>query len=118
MTAKTFWLATIFFIFFLNASAQAAFVTGGDLLRLCRTDTVEAIESCQGYVAGVVDYHNLIRSLGTAPSVDFCIPEDMTIAEVTNVVLDHFVQYPEHDNFIAAPAVAMALFLNFPCRYK
>lgn len=105
-------------LLFPSNTAQAAFVTGGDLLRLCRMETKEANESCQGYVAGVVDYHNLIRSLGTAPSVDFCIPEDVSIAQVTDVVLEHLIKYPEHDNFIAAPAVAMALFLNFPCRYK
>lgn len=111
-------LLFVFCMIIAAPSAKAAFITGGDLLRLCRMETEEANDSCQGYVAGVVDYHNLIRSLGTAPSVDFCIPEDATIADVTDVVLNHLIEYPEHDNFIAAPAVAMALFLNFPCRYK
>lgn len=96
--------------------AEAAYLTGADLLRRCRPSSVESQRFCESYIAGIIDYHNLIRSLGTAPSVDFCIPRDASIQEVTRQVLKYLARYPEHDHFIASPAVAMALYKTYPCR--
>ena len=72
--------------------------------------------ACQAYIAGVVDYHNLIRSLGTAPSVDFCIPEGLDVPDLQNTVLGYFMRnFQNHDQFNAAPGVALALYEAYPC---
>ncbi len=72
--------------------------------------------ACQGYIAGVMDYHTLIRSLGTSPSVDFCIPEGITLSHIHRVVLSYLVKNKhEQGPFIAAPGVALALYQAFPC---
>lgn len=101
--------------------AKAAIFSGAYLLELCKRDnkgeeTVEgAHTACQAYIAGVIDYHKLLRSLGTSPSVDFCVPDDVKMNDVQDVVWTYLNQNSENDGFIAAPAVALALFEVFPC---
>ncbi len=75
--------------------------------------------ACQAYIAGVLDYHNLVRSLGTAPSVDFCVPDDVGMNKLQNVVAAYLDKNSGiHGSFTAAPAVALALFSAYPCRTK
>ncbi len=101
--------------------AQAAIFSGAYLMELC-TRTVEGTETvkgghatCQSYIAGIIDYHQLLRSLGTSPSVDFCVPESVKMNDLQDIVWTYLAQNAENDQFIAAPAVALALFEAFPC---
>lgn len=96
--------------------AESAYMTGDLLLRKCSTSNDDPNFSCRGYIAGVVDYHRLVRSLGTAPGVDFCIPTGTSMDIVTEVVIQYLAANPQHEDFIAAPAVAMALYQAFPCK--
>lgn len=113
------------FLFALYAAtlqpAQAAIFSGAYLMELC-TRTVDGTETvkgghatCQAYIAGIIDYHQLLRSLGTSPSVDFCVPESVKMNDLQDVVWTYLAQNAENDQFIAAPAVALALFEAFPC---
>ncbi len=95
--------------------AQAAYVTGADLAKNCRSDNPVEIFSCLNYVAGVIDYQVIMQSLGTAPTVDFCLPEELPIERAAASVMDYLQASPEHASFIAAPAVAMALHAAYPC---
>ncbi|HRC27617.1 MAG TPA: Rap1a/Tai family immunity protein [Alphaproteobacteria bacterium] len=74
--------------------------------------------ACQSYLAGVIDYHVLLRSLGTAPSVDFCIPPDIELDTIQKVVTLYLMRNRQHDSFVAAPAVALALYQTWPCRVQ
>ena len=116
-------------IFLLSASpanqAQAARFTGGYLIHMCSSDENgrELVDgahiACQAYIAGVLDYHNLIRSLGTAPSVDFCIPEGVNMNTLQKNVLSYFIRNRhQHERFVAAPGVALALYSAYPCAKK
>ena len=102
----------------LAATADGALMTGGALLTLCQSSKSQDVFSCQTYIAGVVDYHRLQRSLGTVPTVDFCLPDNITMGDIKTLVVRYLYRYTEHRDFIAAPAVAMALFQQFPCRGK
>jgi len=73
---------------------------------------------CLGYIAGIIDYHNLMRSLGTSPTVNFCIPNQVTLGAAAARVAQYLVQQPQHDSFIAAPAVTLALYQAYPCGGK
>ncbi|MCB1721859.1 MAG: hypothetical protein KDI11_08910, partial [Alphaproteobacteria bacterium] len=71
--------------------AVAARFSGDYLLQVCGSDKQgnELLSgghiACQAYISGLMDYHNLIRSLGTAPSVDFCVPEGTPFLTISHV---------------------------------
>ncbi len=90
-------------------------ITGSKLVSLCRGNNVVQTEKCDGYVQAIVDYHNLIKSLGVAPSIDFCITPRATKAEKRDVVVEFLLEHPEHLSFIAAPGVATAFYVEYPC---
>ncbi len=103
-------------------AAHSARFSGEYLLTMCASDdkgrelTPGAHIACQAYIAGVLDYHNLIRSMGTSPSVDFCVPEGTTMNQLQKGVVSYIYRNKEeHAKFVAAPAVALALFDMFPC---
>lgn len=96
-------------------SACAQFLTGHDLLAMCKSNDARKIYSCMHYVAGVVDYHVVMQSLGTAPTADFCLSSQVSIEEATVAVMTYLGKSPEHQAFIAAPAITMALHVKYPC---
>lgn len=109
-------------VFYMNAGAigatparAAALMTGKTLALLCTSKDKSDQVGCQSYIAGVIDYHNLLKSLGTAPSVNYCLPQGITMAQVKAIVTRYILQRTENQDFIAAPAVAMALFNSYPC---
>ena len=99
-----------------------ALISGKYLLDICARDddgkeiVVGGHTACQAYIAGLVDYHNLLRSLGTAPSVDLCVPNTVKLNDLQDIVWGYLHENSHHDAFIAAPAVSLALFQFFPCR--
>lgn len=106
----------------LKAQETGALISGAYLLEICKRDAdgkesvPGAHTACQSYIAGIVDYHNLLRSLGTAPSVDMCIPNTVKLNDLQDIVWKYLDQNAQHDAFIAAPAVSLALFEVFPCK--
>lgn len=96
-------------------AAEAAYVTGSELAASCGGSEAQQIFSCTGYIAGVIDYHVMMQSLGTNPSTDFCLPQDLSVEEASFVVMNYLKRSPQHGAFIAAPAVAAALHEVFPC---
>jgi hypothetical protein len=98
-----------------RAAEGGAYMTGRALSLLCVSNKGEDQFSCQSYIAGVIDYHHLVRSMGAGPAVDFCVPDTLKMAQIKNIVTMYIRQHTEHQDFIAAPAVAMALFNAYPC---
>ena len=99
----------------LPTPAAAIYMTGKELSQGCMADGEQDIGYCLGYVAGVIDYHVMLQSLGTAPTIDFCLPDTLPVQEAAVVVLTYLGKSPQNGSFIAAPAVAMALHDSFPC---
>ncbi len=97
---------------------EGALMTGKTLTLLCTSTKDDDQFSCQSYIAGIIDYHHLIKSLGTAPSVDFCIPKEVTMGQLKQLVTQYIIAHTEHQDFIAAPGVAMALYNAHPCKKK
>jgi hypothetical protein len=92
-----------------------ALMTGKSLLSLCTSGQNADQFACQSYIAGIIDYHRLVRSLGTAPTVDFCIPENVKMADMRDKNVAYLLQHSEHHDFIAAPGVSLGLYKAFPC---
>ncbi|MCB9989479.1 MAG: hypothetical protein H6868_09155 [Rhodospirillales bacterium] len=113
-------MAAIFF--FSVPEAYAARFSGAYLLHICEKDdkgkeTVKGGHTaCQAYIAGVIDYHNVLRSMKMAPQVDICVPKDVSSNVLHDIVLTYLRNHPENDSFVAAPAVTMALYGKYPCR--
>lgn len=99
-----------------RGDAMAANMTAGALVNLCQSDDRADKRSCHGYIAGIIDYHRLIKSLGTAPGVDFCIPESVSFNQITKQVVNYINRHNQHKAFIASPAVTLALFKRYPCK--
>lgn len=105
--------------------ARAAQFSGDYLLRLCLTgqDGKDIVPggstACQSYIAGILDYHNLQKSLGTAPgTVNFCVPDNADLATLQKMVTIYLIKNRQHADFTAAPAVALALYQYYPCKGK
>lgn len=100
---------------------QAAQFSGAYLNRICGVDdkgqeiSPGAHAACQSYISGVVDYHNMLRSMKIAPEIDICIPANVTLNEMHLQVLKYLKENPQHDSFVAAPAVLLALYAKYPC---
>lgn len=115
---KTCLFSIILMILWILAApvARAQFMTHADLSQSCAVGSApEQINRCLGYIAGVIDYHVVMQSLGTNPSTDFCLPKGLLLEQAAIEVLTYLSQKPEQGGFIAAPAVALALNRVYPC---
>lgn len=112
-------------VMFGAAPARAAEFSGEYLLKVCALDREgnEVIPggkiACQAYISGVIDYHNMLRSMDLTSDMNFCVPTDTTLNEIHMQVLSYMYKHKMlHRKFVAAPGVAMALFSAYPCRKK
>jgi len=108
-----------------SKESRAAQFSGAYLLHVCGVNEhgLELVPgghiACQAYIAGVLDYHNLMRSLGTAPGVDYCVPQKTSMEELQKVVYVYiYKNRKQHGAFTAAPAVALAFYNAYPCKKK
>lgn len=113
----------LLFGFFISPPAFAARFSGDYLLQVCASDkngnplVPGGHIACQAYIAGILDYHNLIRSMGAAPGIDFCVPDRVTMNSLQDRVASYiFKNKKDHGAYIASPAVAMAMFYAYPCK--
>ena len=109
-------LLALLFCAALPRPVTAAYMTGDELSARCLSDEAKDVSACFGYVAGVIDYHLLLQSLGTSPSVEFCLPEGLSVQDAALTVIQNMKRAPLNHPFIASPAVAMALNESFPCQ--
>ncbi len=104
-----------------HAQETGAHISGAYLQEVCERTALgkEKITgghtTCQAYIAGLIDYHHLLRSLGTAPSIDICVPNTAKLRDLQDIVWKYLKDNPDHAAFNAAPAVGLALFAVFPC---
>lgn len=96
--------------------AAAAYLTGADLYAACNSKESKDVLTCMGYVAGVIDYHVMMQSMGSEPTAtDFCLPADLSMEKAAVRVMLYLKRNPQNGSFIAAPAVLMALSQSYPC---
>ncbi len=115
-------LFCLLIVFASQSYAYAAQFSGQYLISMCASDKrgKELVKgghiACQAYIAGVLDYHTLLKSLGTAPGIDFCVPDDASMNRLQATVQSYVLRNrKQHNSFIAAPGVALGLHNSFPC---
>lgn len=100
---------------------SAGMFSGAYLQELCASDKKgkEKVKgghtACQAYIAGVIDYHKLMRSLNTQPLMDICVPNTTPMKRLQNIVWVYLAKNPQHGEFMASPSVTMALYEYYPC---
>jgi len=112
----------LFVVFFGSYKTYAAQFSGEYLIKVCSVNKYgnEVVKggkiACQAYIAGVIDYHNMLRAMDLTSDMNFCIPDGVTLNEIQLRVLAYMYKRAKlHRKFIAAPGVAMALFSIYPC---
>lgn len=94
------------------------------LAALCESDAKgrEVVKSghtaCQSYISAVVDYQKLMQSMNVAPVIDFCVPNTVPMKKLQNIVWNYLRKNTQHAQFVAAPAVTLALYEAYPCPKK
>jgi len=107
---------------FLVPQAQAARFSGAYLIKICGVDdkgheiAPGAHGACQSYISGVIDYHNMLRGMKMAPDINICVPDGVSLNELHVTVLRYFERNAQHDSFVAAPGVLLALYEKYPCK--
>lgn len=96
--------------------AMAQYVSGAELERACLSEKREQTAACINYIAGVIDYHTLLQSFGTAPTIDFCLPASLPVQDAAVTVLKYLRTHRQHMAFIASTAVPLALNEAYPCK--
>ncbi len=113
-------------LFFLPSArandSASGFFSGYYLRDLCASDEKghEKVKgghtACQSYIAGVIDYHKLLKSLNGAPAIDICVPNTVPMRDLQVMVYAYLAKNAQHSDFVAAPAVTLALYDYFPCK--
>ena len=70
---------------------------------------------CAGYVAGIVDFHTVVTTVEAIPDDMFCLPENITTAQVIRVVTKYLENNPEKHHDLAGYLVVLALRESYPC---
>lgn len=99
-------------------AAAAQYMSTQELGRMCLSNKKEQMAACINYVAGVIDYHFLMTSFGTAPTIDFCLPDSITKEKAAVIVMAYLRTHANHDAFTAASVIPLALNKAFPCRVQ
>jgi Rap1a immunity proteins len=118
MPIKRFIVFLFLFALALPRPAGAVYATGTELAQRCENGAHKGAYFCLGYVAGIIDYHLLLQSFGTAPTVAICLPDGVSVERAAFVVLSYLKSQPQNGSFVAAPAVVMALGQHYPCKPK
>lgn len=124
MTARITLLLILVFIMPITAQAQDSkvFISAAYLHQICERDEDGAEKvagghtACQAYIAGVIDYHNLLKTLKTEPSINLCITNNAKPSDLQDIVWNYLDKNAQHDAFAAAPAITLALAQVFPCK--
>ncbi len=114
------------FAFAITATSKnsvAAEFSGEYLYKMCEQDrngrevTKGGKIACQSYISGIIDYHNTLRAMDLTSDMNFCIADGVTLDEIQLRVFLYLKKNIKlHRNFVAAPAVSMALLSFYPCK--
>ena len=71
---------------------------------------------CAGYIAGIVDFHTVARTVESLPFDMFCLPKNISTAQVIREVTRYLEANPDKLHDLAAYLVVLALHETYPCR--
>jgi hypothetical protein len=98
------------------ATPSANYLSGGNLLEICNPasdPSGEKLALCTGYIAGVADANTAFGDILKQPL--FCMPNEVLMPQLKDVVTKYLVQHPEKSRLAAATVVGSALINTYPC---
>lgn len=125
-----FSLLLVFFCLLIVTPASAKSTnyvfTGGDMYESC-THAINGLNKtgeyddhrfgvCAGYIAGIVDFHTVATTVESISEDIFCLPENITTAQVIRVVTNYLENNPEKHHDLAGYLVVLALRETYPCQ--
>ena len=96
------------------APAQAAFMTGQQLLRACRSGAPVDHTICASYVVGAADTLAALHRFTTLPR-QACLATGVGSTALINAVLSHAARAPKDATGTGADLVYTALATFYPC---
>ena len=96
----------------------AGYYGGKPLLTDCTREKASfASGTCLGYITGVVDTYTTLIGWGyfDETSKPYCIPGEMKVGHLHNVVVEYLKDHPERLNFVASGEIMNAFIEAFPC---
>ena len=118
----------LFFVLFLcspvmqaGAAGKSAQVSTSYIRQVCARDGQggEKLSGgsavCQSYIAGVLDYHRMMASMGYIGNLEICMPADVTPRRKQDQVYRYIKRHNFDDDTNAAPSVIMALHDRWGC---
>lgn len=121
-------LAVCSVLFYSQAGAESAHYvfTGTQMYESCRHAVTGLDKSgayddhrfgvCAGYIAGIVDFHTVATAVESLPVDMFCLPPDISIAQVMRDVTQYLEDNPGKHHELAAYLVILALRESYPCQ--
>jgi hypothetical protein len=97
------------------AQQAETYLTGNDLLSLCKSASQAHQNYCSGYVTGALDHQRLIEAMTRATKA-VCIPANVTSKQLADVVVRDLEAKPAKRHYSATSLAIGALMDAFPCR--
>ena len=88
-----------------------SFYSGNDLFGYCAGE-VRNSDHCLGYTTGIVD----ALASGSIFGWKACVPEQVSAAQVRDIVVKYLQDNPQDRHYSAAAIAAKALSIAFPCQ--
>ena len=120
-------LVVFFVMIYSHAAAKSTnyVFTGKDMYESC-THAINGLDRtgeyddhrfgvCAGYIAGIVDFHTVAATVESLPVDMFCLPENITTAQVIRDVAGYLGANPGKHHELAAYLVILALHEAYPC---
>jgi hypothetical protein len=81
-------------------------------------EDAKRVGTCQGFVQGVLDRETIATTdkNGNPSGRAFCIPKEVSVEQLTKVVVKYGDNHPEELHFPGAAIVMFAMKEAFPCR--
>ena len=109
-----------------HAKSSNYVFTGTDIYESC-THALKGLEKteeyddhrfgvCAGFIAGIVDFHTVATTVESLPVDMFCLPGNISTAQVIRDVTQYLEDNPEKHHDLAAYNVILALREAYPCQ--
>ncbi len=109
---RTFVLGAL--LLFVMGGARANFLDGYELRERCESQRIDKLNTCLGYLTGVIDSDAAAPSWRLAKSL-FCVPRGVSANQLRDTFLSYLRAHPEEEDLNAAILVGNAFISAFPC---